>query len=80
MTCLDDRVAPDILFLRVFCGPNGDHGNVLGVVRDGRAFPDEKSRQALARKPGYGRTGLRRGESLVLSCSDMTNRRLVEAG
>ncbi|WP_431046914.1 PhzF family phenazine biosynthesis protein [Streptomyces sp. P1-3] len=49
-------MTPDILFLRVFCDPNGDHGNVLGVVRDGRAFPDEKSRQALARQLGLSET------------------------
>ncbi|MCK7624486.1 PhzF family phenazine biosynthesis protein [Streptomyces sp. RS10V-4] len=46
----------DILFLRVFCGPGGEHGNVLGVVRDGRAFPDERSRQALARELGLSET------------------------
>ena len=56
MTCLNARMTPDILFLRVFCSPNGDHGNVLGVVRDGPAFPDEKSRQALARQLGLSET------------------------
>ncbi|MFE2188048.1 PhzF family phenazine biosynthesis protein [Streptomyces sp. NPDC059455] len=56
MACLNDWVTPEVLFLRVFCGPNGDHGNVLGVVRDGRAFPDEKSRQALAQKLGLSET------------------------
>lgn len=49
-------VTPDIVFLRVFCDPNGDHGNVLGVVRDGRAVPDEESRQALARQLGLSET------------------------
>ncbi|TMV00096.1 PhzF family phenazine biosynthesis protein [Streptomyces sp. DASNCL29] len=44
------------LLLRVFCDPNGDHGNVLGVVRNGSIFPDEKSRQALAWKLGLSET------------------------
>lgn len=56
MTCLNARVTPDIHFLRVFCDPNGDHGNVLGVVREGRAFPDEESRLALARRLGLSET------------------------
>lgn len=56
LTCLNARVTPDILFLRVFCDTNGNHGNVLGVVRDGRAFPDEESRQALARELGLSET------------------------
>lgn len=56
MTCLNARVSPDILHLRVFCDPNGDHGNVLGVVRDGRAIRDEESRQALARELGFSET------------------------
>lgn len=56
MACFNTRVTPDILLLRVFCDQNGDHGNVLGVVRDGRACPDEESRQALARRLGYSET------------------------
>lgn len=43
-------------FLRVFCDPDGAHGNVLGVVRDGDAFPDRESRQALARELGLSET------------------------
>ncbi|MFG2426919.1 PhzF family phenazine biosynthesis protein [Streptomyces sp. NPDC048590] len=42
--------------LRVFCGPDGRHGNALGVVRDGRHYPDDLSRQALARKLGFSET------------------------
>ncbi|MFE9817351.1 PhzF family phenazine biosynthesis protein [Streptomyces sp. NPDC005773] len=42
--------------LRVFCGPDGRHGNALGVVRDGRDHPDEVSRQELARKLGFSET------------------------
>jgi predicted PhzF superfamily epimerase YddE/YHI9 len=39
--------------LRVFCAPDGGHGNALGVVRDGPAVPD---RQALARALGFSET------------------------
>jgi predicted PhzF superfamily epimerase YddE/YHI9 len=46
----------DIDILRVFCGPDGGHGNTLGVVRDGRRFPDESSRQALAKQLGFSET------------------------
>ncbi|MCT2543821.1 MULTISPECIES: PhzF family phenazine biosynthesis protein [Streptomyces] len=42
--------------LRVFCGPDGRHGNALGVVRDGRGHPDEASRQALAGTLGFSET------------------------
>ncbi|MEU9464140.1 MULTISPECIES: PhzF family phenazine biosynthesis protein [unclassified Streptomyces] len=42
--------------LRVFCGPDGRHGNALGVVRDGRGYPDEASRQALAGRLGFSET------------------------
>ncbi|MDT9683619.1 PhzF family phenazine biosynthesis protein [Streptomyces sp. TRM76323] len=42
--------------LAVFCGPDGRHGNRLGVVRDGRARPDEASRQALAKELGHSET------------------------
>ncbi|MFJ1592678.1 PhzF family phenazine biosynthesis protein [Kitasatospora albolonga] len=42
--------------LRVFCGPDGRHGNALGVVRDGRSHPDEASRQQLARQLGFSET------------------------
>lgn len=42
--------------LRVFTAPEGRHGNVLAVVRDGAAVPDEASRQALAREIGLSET------------------------
>ncbi|MEU1091247.1 PhzF family phenazine biosynthesis protein [Streptomyces sp. NPDC005576] len=42
--------------LRVFCAPDGRHGNALGVVRDGCDYPDETSRQALAAELGFSET------------------------
>lgn len=42
--------------LAVFCGPDGRHGNRLGVVREGRSCPDEASRQAFAKELGYSET------------------------
>ncbi|MFD9796946.1 PhzF family phenazine biosynthesis protein [Streptomyces sp. NPDC059070] len=42
--------------LRVFCGPDGGHGNALGVVREGSAVPDEAARQALAKQLGFSET------------------------
>lgn len=42
--------------LRVFCGPDGDHGNDLGVVREGSDVPDRDERQALAAKLGFSET------------------------
>ncbi|WP_328722051.1 PhzF family phenazine biosynthesis protein [Streptomyces sp. NBC_00247] len=42
--------------LRVFCAPDGRHGNALGVVRDGNDFPDETSRQVLAAELGFSET------------------------
>ncbi|MFJ8750542.1 PhzF family phenazine biosynthesis protein [Streptomyces sp. NPDC102441] len=52
----DFDVPEGIDVLRVFCGPDGGHGNALGVVRDGRRYPDNESRQALARKLGFSET------------------------
>lgn len=52
----DYDVPAGIDVLRVFCGPDGRHGNALGVVRDGRGHPDEVSRQELARKLGFSET------------------------
>ncbi|MFD7921058.1 PhzF family phenazine biosynthesis protein [Streptomyces sp. NPDC059740] len=46
----------DIDILRVFCGPDGAHGNLLGVVREGRSVPGEEARRALARRLGYSET------------------------
>ncbi|MEU9533952.1 PhzF family phenazine biosynthesis protein [Streptomyces sp. NPDC048213] len=42
--------------LRVFCGPDGRHGNALGVVRDGRRLPGRADRQDLAGKLGFSET------------------------
>lgn len=42
--------------LRVFCGGDGRHGNALGVVREGRDYPDVASRQALAAELGFSET------------------------
>lgn len=54
---MNDFDVPDgIDVLRVFCGPDGSNGNALGVVRDGRRYPDNDSRQALARKLGFSET------------------------
>ncbi|MFE3943734.1 PhzF family phenazine biosynthesis protein [Streptomyces sp. NPDC059118] len=52
----DFDVPVGIDVLRVFCGPDGRHGNALGVVRDGRAHPDPESRQALAARLGFSET------------------------
>jgi predicted PhzF superfamily epimerase YddE/YHI9 len=48
------RVDHDVL--NVFCGPDGRHGNELGVVRDGTRLPGRPERQALARKLGFSET------------------------
>ncbi|MDG4864825.1 PhzF family phenazine biosynthesis protein [Streptomyces sp. T-3] len=42
--------------LRVFCGPDGRHGNELGVLRDGSTVPGIEDRQALARQLGFSET------------------------
>lgn len=52
----DYDVPRGIDVLRVFCGPDGRHGNALGVVRDGSGHPDEASRQRLARQLGFSET------------------------
>ncbi|MFI8432574.1 PhzF family phenazine biosynthesis protein [Streptomyces sp. NPDC079020] len=54
---MSDFDVPDgIDVLRVFCGPDGRHGNALGVVRDGGRHPGEASRQELARRLGFSET------------------------
>ncbi|WP_307127316.1 PhzF family phenazine biosynthesis protein [Streptomyces sp. B1I3] len=54
---MNDFDVPDgIDVLRVFCGPDGRHGNPLAVVRDGRRYPDNESRQVLARRLGFNET------------------------
>lgn len=52
----DNDVPAGIDILRVFCGPDGRHGNALGVVRDGRSHPDPAARQELARRLGFSET------------------------
>jgi len=52
---LDARVT-DYDVLRVFCGPRGEYGNELGVVREGSVLPERDGRQALAAKLGFGET------------------------
>ncbi|MFC9547559.1 PhzF family phenazine biosynthesis protein [Streptomyces sp. NPDC014603] len=42
--------------LRVFCGPRGEYGDEVGVVRNGSVLPEDGERQALAAKLGFGRT------------------------
>ncbi|MFJ7910288.1 PhzF family phenazine biosynthesis protein [Kitasatospora sp. NPDC096204] len=42
--------------LRVFCGPDGSHGNALGVVRDGAAVPERADRQRIAHELGFSET------------------------
>ncbi|MFB7546080.1 PhzF family phenazine biosynthesis protein [Streptomyces sp. NPDC056154] len=56
MSDSDFDVPAGIDVLRVFCGPGGRHGNPLGVVRDGRRYPDEASRQALTVRLGFSET------------------------
>ncbi|MFD5433151.1 PhzF family phenazine biosynthesis protein [Kitasatospora sp. NPDC127067] len=46
----------DFEVLRVFCGPDGGHGNALGVVRDGAAVPGRADRQRIARELGFSET------------------------
>ncbi|MBC9712447.1 PhzF family phenazine biosynthesis protein [Streptomyces sp. TRM66268-LWL] len=50
--------ASDVLvdLVRVFCGPDGRHGNTLGVVRDGAAVRGEAARLRLAAELGYSET------------------------
>ncbi|MER6119307.1 PhzF family phenazine biosynthesis protein [Streptomyces sp. NPDC001743] len=52
----DYDVPAGIDVLRVFCGPDGRHGNALGVVREGHHYPGDDTRQALARKLGFSET------------------------
>ncbi|MGW1755191.1 PhzF family phenazine biosynthesis protein [Streptomyces mirabilis] len=46
----------DFDVLRVFCGPGGEHGNELGVVREGSVMPDPEERQTFAAKLGFSET------------------------
>lgn len=57
MNELDALAGPGVLdVLHVFCGGDGRHGNVLGVVRDARRRPDPGTRQALAAELGFSAT------------------------
>ncbi|MGN9820653.1 PhzF family phenazine biosynthesis protein [Streptomyces sp. SD11] len=42
--------------VRVFCGPRGEYGNELGVVREGSVLPERDERQAFAAKLGFSET------------------------
>ncbi|WP_405618688.1 PhzF family phenazine biosynthesis protein [Streptomyces sp. NBC_01511] len=53
---MTDIGSGDVEVLRVFCAGDGRHGNALGVVRDGRDYPDQASRQALAAELGFSET------------------------
>ncbi|MCM2391001.1 PhzF family phenazine biosynthesis protein [Streptomyces sp. CWNU-1] len=54
---MNERDVHDVLdVLHVFCGPDGRHGNALGVVRDPRVCPDQTSRQKLAAELGFSET------------------------
>ncbi|MDX2702828.1 PhzF family phenazine biosynthesis protein [Streptomyces sp. PA03-6a] len=42
--------------VRVFCGPDGGHGDRLAVVRDGSTVTDDQDRVAFARRSGFAET------------------------
>lgn len=46
----------ELYVVRVFCGPDGNHGNLLGVVPEGTAIPSRPDRQALAAELGFSET------------------------
>ncbi|PSJ30190.1 phenazine biosynthesis protein PhzC/PhzF [Streptosporangium nondiastaticum] len=46
----------DVRVLRVFTGPDGSGGNLLGVVHDGPAVPGPAARQRLAAGLGFSET------------------------
>ncbi|GAB3478398.1 PhzF family phenazine biosynthesis protein [Nocardiopsis coralliicola] len=46
----------DLYILRVFTAPDGSGGNLLGVVPDGAALPDQSHRAALAARLGFSET------------------------
>lgn len=53
-TRIQSRIHIDVL--RVFCGPDGQGGSVLVVVRDGRRFPEQSERLEFAKQLGFGHT------------------------
>jgi predicted PhzF superfamily epimerase YddE/YHI9 len=46
----------DLVVLRVFIGPDGRGGNLLGVVPDGARVPDQVARQRRAAELGFSET------------------------
>jgi len=52
----DQLHGPAVEVVRVFCDPDGRHGNPLGVVRDGSAVPGPLERQAFAKVLGFSET------------------------
>ncbi|TGA83213.1 PhzF family phenazine biosynthesis protein, partial [Streptomyces sp. MZ04] len=56
MTELPSELPDGLDVLRVFCGPDGRHGNELGVVRDGARVAARGDRQAVAAKLGFSET------------------------
>ncbi|MER7176318.1 PhzF family phenazine biosynthesis protein [Streptomyces mesophilus] len=53
---MSETVGVRLDVVRVFCGPDGRHGNQLGVVRDGASVPGAADRQQLAAELGYSET------------------------
>lgn len=49
-------MADDLVVLRVFTGPGGRGGNLLGIVPDGAAVPDRAQRQRRAAELGFSET------------------------
>jgi predicted PhzF superfamily epimerase YddE/YHI9 len=47
---------PAYRLLNVFTGPDGSHGNPLGVFLDGSVFPEHDERQRVAADLGYSET------------------------
>lgn len=56
MTRLPSELPDGLDVLRVFCGPDGRHGNELGVVREGARVAGREERQAIAAKLGFSET------------------------
>jgi predicted PhzF superfamily epimerase YddE/YHI9 len=46
----------DFDVVRVFCGPGGQFGNELGVIRDGSVVPADAGRLQVARELGFSET------------------------
>ncbi|MFJ8824929.1 PhzF family phenazine biosynthesis protein [Streptomyces sp. NPDC102467] len=53
---MDDLDGQGYDVLNVFCGPDGRHGNALGVVREGADIPGRAERQSFAGKLGFSET------------------------